>query len=838
MAAEKQTIFELDINVDAVVSQQAKILEQQKELKKVIKEYNDATKTAEGATEDQTKAFIDAQAQMKNLSTEYRQNTTLLASRNKIEADGIKTIQDAKAALAAVSIEWARTTKIEGENSDKSKQLAANKLALTERLKELESATGDNTRNVGNYEGALKGLEGRLQSTGGGLGGLASGFVKSAKEGTLLKDGIGLINGAFKMLLANPIIAVIAAIVTVFLALKKVIAGNEEQTMKLNKIMAPFKFVLDAIMNVVQKLVDVFLNMAEAVSNVVGALIDFIGIKSDSNETVKEAIALEEREAKLKEEARKNLVKDSEAEAKIIKLRAEAADKQNLTAKQRIEKLKEAGKLSQDIADREAKQAKEELAIAEQRASRNKSSEEDLQRIAELKAKVNQAQMKADQLAITLQGQLNSAIKENEAEESAAAKEKQEKRKESNQKYIALLTYELNYFKATNESKLKDGVRIDAALVEAEQKRIDKIFELETKANEKNFKLGLISQQDYNLKKVEIDKQYSDSQLAITNAQLKQTQDDLAYEIREFQATNESKLKGQKELNDELVANEVLRIDKLRELQIAQIEASTQTERDKQLAILELNNSTNEQIAAIEKQYAEQKAATAQEQALLLAETENEIKKQGLLSQFDAERAELESWYKEKLDKAKGNADAELALAKLYSDKNKQIAQKELSTKLDLAAGFANNLADIFGRQTKVGKAAASAAVAIDTIKGSMAAFVAFQTLPPPFGQILGAAAAAAVAVKGAKAIKDIWAVPENGGTTSAGSSSGGGGGGSTTITPRQITEAQNYDGGFGNSVVNNQGGNNAPIVQPVLVVDDVTYKQNQASAITKISTQ
>ena len=70
-------------------------------------------------------------------------------------------------------------------------------------------------------------------------------------------------------------------------------------------------------------------------------------------------------------------------------------------------------------------------------------------------------------------------------------------------------------------------------------------------------------------------------------------------------------------------------------------------------------------------------------------------------------------------------------------------------------------MATIFGESTKLGKAAAAAQVAIDTYKGALAAYSAAASIPI-VGQALGIAAAAAVTIKGTKAIKDIYAVKDN----------------------------------------------------------------------------
>lgn len=61
------------------------------------------------------------------------------------------TIEQQRKLLSAVSVQWAQLTEEEQNNTEEGKALTATKTRLTEELKRLEAATGDNRRNVGNY---------------------------------------------------------------------------------------------------------------------------------------------------------------------------------------------------------------------------------------------------------------------------------------------------------------------------------------------------------------------------------------------------------------------------------------------------------------------------------------------------------------------------------------------------------------------------------------------------------------------------------------------------------------------------------------------------------------
>lgn len=114
-------------------------------------------------------------------------------------------------------------------------------LEINDKLKEFDASIGNYQRNVGNYAAAFT----------EGFADMADGFdtivpgVKQAQEG-FSKLGI-----AMKTLIANPISAVIAALVAVFIALKKVISENERAMEAIKKAMKSFEPILNMVSNAV-----------------------------------------------------------------------------------------------------------------------------------------------------------------------------------------------------------------------------------------------------------------------------------------------------------------------------------------------------------------------------------------------------------------------------------------------------------------------------------------------------------------------------------------------------------------------------------------------------------
>ncbi len=216
--AEKIKLFELDIDSKNLISSLANT---RKEIEALTKAQKENTRT----TDEEQKAYEANAVVLKQLQGEYRENQKVLHALSKSQTQTIDTVDDARKALSAVSVLWAQVTKVEGENSKQSQDLAAQKLKLTNRLKELESATGDTRRNVGNYTasildavkgtGAFAQIGGQLPSF---LGGISNGF-KAGQQGSV--GFIGGLKGIGGAITATGIGAFVQILALLFTALSK-----------------------------------------------------------------------------------------------------------------------------------------------------------------------------------------------------------------------------------------------------------------------------------------------------------------------------------------------------------------------------------------------------------------------------------------------------------------------------------------------------------------------------------------------------------------------------------------------------------------------------------------
>jgi hypothetical protein len=154
--------------------------------------------TAEQAKQEQElKAKIE-QTKI-SLQTQKDELTKINSERRVAVKDlnNYKTAQDAnlgsnermKAQLAILTKEYNSLSQEERQNTAAGKEMGKNILDLTNKLKQNESAVGDNRRNVGNYVGALNNLKTSILNVAGAFGV----FFGAAQIGRAIKDSVKIV---------------------------------------------------------------------------------------------------------------------------------------------------------------------------------------------------------------------------------------------------------------------------------------------------------------------------------------------------------------------------------------------------------------------------------------------------------------------------------------------------------------------------------------------------------------------------------------------------------------------------------------------------------------------
>lgn len=306
--------------------------------------------------------------------------------------------------LAIMKQEWRATA-----DETKRAELAPKIDAVNNRLKELDKTVGVNSRNVGNYIGAVD----HLTDSFGRMGSGARNIINPIKNVT---------NG-LKVMSATPAIAVLGLLANLLNAIINGMKSSAESTNAFNRSMSIFAATGDAVKIVLQ-------NVSKALSSVVGFLGDLVGRLFPELQRYSEGRAeLTEKEIALAQKRRLYEKKNAEDELRAAKARQEASDRFNLTAQERIKKLDYALYLEEQIAERNQKIAQEEYEAQVEYIKAGNRKKEDLDKEAELYARMINAETNYFKTTKRTVSQLSAARKEEASIAESARKKIEEARR-------------------------------------------------------------------------------------------------------------------------------------------------------------------------------------------------------------------------------------------------------------------------------------------------------------------------------------------------------------------------------------------------------------------------
>ena len=227
-------------------------------------------------------------------------------------------------------------------------------------------------------------------------------------------------------LVKHPIVAIIVLIVSLFMQLKDAITQNEEAMNTLNRIMEPFKQILNVVIDAIMTFVNWLLKFVETVLNSLMKLAEYLPFVGkwfkQINEESEKAVQLEKDKQALAEKHRKNIQDIAEKENKIAQLRAKAAEKDKYDAKQRIELLEEAKDLELEILDLKREELQAEIDILNRATEKVKKTTEWKNQIAEAGAALTRLNTEYFNKEMSLNKTLAAARLEDQREAADAAK--------------------------------------------------------------------------------------------------------------------------------------------------------------------------------------------------------------------------------------------------------------------------------------------------------------------------------------------------------------------------------------------------------------------------------
>lgn len=730
MADKVEKILDIKVNYNEAV--------------KAIAEYQTKIDAARDAEKNLKKQLKDGEISRQQYNEEMAASKIAIADYNdairiinKTVQNQIKQEKEQEGSLKALRAELSNLTAeydalSEAERKSASGEELKNKInEVTDALKDGEEGTQRYYRNVGTYEEAIKSAVssnipfiGTLIQTQDEMGSVKAGAVAA---GAAVKN----FSKTLLTLLANPIVAILTAISVVIMAVAKGIKSSEENTSRWNVVLAPLKMALDAVGKVLQIVASGILSVVEAGGKMMGWItkqlekLPVLGkYVAEVNKENERYIAMAKEQAAIDRDTRNLQVQNAKNALQIATLKAKADDELNVSAKERMEAIREANRLEEEASKKNYELAKRRYELMVQQNAMAENTKE-----------------------------TNDAIAQAEVEMYNALTEYQDKRGELLGREVSL----------ANEIKSAEKEKSDAAIA-AKQKELEAVRAAE------DAMLALVKDKREQARK-EIELTYS-RQIEDLRARLK-TETDLTVKARQaindqIKALEQQKAAELQKLSEEELQKEIDNRTKLISLQLEAVKEGSEQEyqlrmqqllaqRDAELADKEL---TEQMKLAIVDKYdkqmddlilqREQEISEKQQEAVRLR-MENEIMQ---LQQSGASELEiLQEQASQKLEllnsiqQQEGESEQEFLNRKLqanqeYIDAKKAIADKEVEieqVKFQAIETITSGLSSAFetlGENNKtfaiLSKTLALAEIAINTGKALAAGIAQAQSVPFP----------------------------------------------------------------------------------------------------------
>lgn len=683
--------------------------------------------------------------------------------------------------LADLKQAWRATTD-EAERA----QLGERINNVNNQLKTMDASVGNYQRNVGNYIGAVD----HLTTSFGSMGKGAAAVINPIKGATT----------ALKTMSATPVIAILGILASV---LQKVIEGlksSEENTNAMTAAMSPFQAIGDAVTKMLQVLGGVLVKVVEGFNKLTTAIFG-------SNKATEERLRLAKMEAQLAEQQRETTIRNAEAEREVARLRAEAADKSNTTAKERLALLEQAGQKEREIAQRALQDAKLQYEIIKQRNSLTESNKQDLDEEAQAYAALVKAETAYYQHIRTIQTGINSARKEEARSAREAAKAVKDAATAKINAEKDYLTQLLSIVKDGSESEFKIQNTIakkeyELAVANAKQKitdkkelnrtldMLDKAFRVKLQKNQQDHDNKVLAEelrtianrrdtfQKGSVEYLAVQEEYAAKELDSLKRQMDET--DAEYAARRLAAQRALK-EAQNATQDAIIAEGALALQNemnaLREGSVEQFAKAVELAQYNLDNLYQGIDETDDQFLArrLEAQKAYREAVAAQNDAEVEAgrlqyEERLAALDEESLAYLDAEVA-LKKYELDTLHQLEGESEEEFRIRQLEAGKAYYKAKKaQVKSWMDTLAGMASGVTSILGsiadameENTEMTKEEAQkaknlriAGATIDMLSGAVTAYAGAQSLGVPMGPIVGAINAAAVIATGIANIAKI----------------------------------------------------------------------------------
>lgn len=559
MATEKVTLLDLSFDtssaldgLDALIAKSVELADKKSQLMAALKdekkqldeagksykagtigqdEYKKAVGDAAKAQIELKKQLLDVNASISDNNREIKTNTTLLNSQE----DSVDAL---RAQLAKNTKELNAMSAATRNNTDEGQKLVTETKEISDRLKDMEKAVGDNRRNVGNYAESIQ----EAMSSTKGLSGA------TAAMATSLSGGVNILKVFNATLRANPILAVVSVILVLVSTVEKLMKRNSEMAANLKAAFAPFEVIFSRILDGITELLGGVAKAFEWVSEKVVNLLSSIGlITEETTKAANAAKALTKQELAIYEAETDNLVtlsamrRELEAQRTIVGDQLKTAEERNAAAQKAIAISKQMEKAEIDVLQQKYNQIKAQNELS---YTSKEDRRAEMQALADLQAKQAEYTAKRKELENQASGIVKTQIAANAAAYKAAESAKA-------QAAIKAAQDAENQKRALQEATIKQmetaltALNLSMQAKELENDTIGTKIENEKAYVEESLKLekyrleqGLISKQEYANKEAEFNLGVQQLEM-----QRKEEQDALMREREAMDAANLHELK-------------------------------------------------------------------------------------------------------------------------------------------------------------------------------------------------------------------------------------------------------------------------------------------------------
>jgi hypothetical protein len=570
----KINIVELDIDQDQALQDLTELQQQLVETKDDIKKLEKANKELAAQDKDNSaqiqknsKQIEEKKLQVKGLNKEY-------TTQQKVVANTLQTNQRELGTLEKLTLQnkelrgELRTLNLETKEGQKrraeiNKQVESN----TKTIQKNSDAYVQQKMNIGNYQSALSGVSPGLSRATGGLMGLtqaAKAFIatplglillaiaaaiKIVSEGFKRSQGLldkfaGFMKGVGAALdavfdrVAQGLEKLVEAFKNPGEAIKKF--AEAIKTNLVNRVQALpafFKAVFEAIKNTIKGNMD---EAKEAVKDAGQAFIQFNtgldpeqqkrmadaarGLTKEIKEEAKAARDLELATRALKDEQIDFIVARAEGRKEQAKARLVAED-ETIAIEERIKGLKEAVQIEKNILQQEIYFAEQEAALLQAKIDLGKSEREDYEELAQAKAKAFELQTASLKQERRLQMEVNRLVDEKAAADKAREKEQADRIKKEAEDLQKFVENEVKIWELRNQSVVEGEKNLTKELIQAEEERLNLLEQKQLASTEQAYQNKLISEQEYQLQVLQIQKDTNDKKLKLEEDFVKQRQD-------------------------------------------------------------------------------------------------------------------------------------------------------------------------------------------------------------------------------------------------------------------------------------------------------------------------